>query len=114
MATVDTNYCFIYADYGCQGRLSDGAVFRNTQLFTKMEGSKLNLPLDESFNGTNSRMPYVFIGDDAFPLSTCMLKPFPGLHTKGSKERIFNYCLSRARCVVENVFRVMSSVFRVL
>jgi hypothetical protein len=30
MATVNANYCFIYVNVGCQGRISDCGVFRNT------------------------------------------------------------------------------------
>jgi hypothetical protein len=40
------------------------------------------------------------------------MKPYPGTHEKGSNERVFNYRLSRARRVVENVFGIISSVFR--
>nr|CAI5823708.1 unnamed protein product [Callosobruchus analis] len=50
--------------------------------------------------------------DDAFSLSQYLMKPYPGTHKKGSKER--HYRLSRARRVVENVFGIMSSIFRVL
>ncbi|KAF8789485.1 hypothetical protein HNY73_007418 [Argiope bruennichi] len=42
-----------------------------------------------------------------------MMKPYPGNFEKGSTQRIFNYSLSRARRVVENVFGIMASVFRV-
>jgi hypothetical protein len=56
----------------------------------------------------------VFVADDAFPLHSNILKPYPGYQIKGSMEKIFNYRKSRARTVVENVFGILSSVFRVL
>jgi len=55
-----------------------------------------------------------FIGDEAFPLSENLMKVYPGQHPKGSKERIFNYRICRARRVVEKIFGLLSSVFRVL
>ena len=42
------------------------------------------------------------------------MKPYPGENIPGSNERIFNYSLSRARRIVENVFGIVSAVFRVL
>lgn len=114
MALVDANYCFIFVDAGCQGRLSDGAVFRNTELFKRIEKNELKLPSDETLHGQNINLPYILVADDAFALSNRILKPYSGIYEKGSKERIFNYRLSRARRVVENVFGIMASVFRVL
>jgi len=55
-----------------------------------------------------------FIGDEAFPFSENLMKVYLGQHSRGSKERIFNYRICRARRVVENVFGLASSVFRVL
>ncbi|XP_060861784.1 uncharacterized protein LOC132938789 [Metopolophium dirhodum] len=41
------------------------------------------------------------------------MKPFPGPYPKGSQERAFNYRLSRARRIIENVFGLLATVFRV-
>jgi hypothetical protein len=57
---------------------------------------------------------FFLIGDEAFPLSENLMKVYPGQHPKGSKERIFNYRNCRARRIVENIFGLTSSVFRVL
>lgn len=114
MAVVDANYCFSFVDIGCQGRISDGGVYRNTSLFKKIEQKLMNFPPDSPLPSQEKPMPYVFVADEAFALTTNMLKPYPGTYDKGAKERIFNYRLSRSRRVVENVFGIMSSVFRVL
>ena len=42
------------------------------------------------------------------------MKPFPGAQLQGSKQRFFNYCLSRARRASENTFGIISSVYRIL
>jgi len=67
-----------------------------------------------SFKRERKSVPYIFIGDEAFPLSENLMKVYPGQLPKRSKERIFNYRICRARRVVENVFGLASSVFRVL
>jgi len=114
MGIADYDYCFIYADVGCQGRISDGGVFRNTSFYKKLQQNKIEIPVEESLPGRTMKVPYIFVTDDAFPLTNNIMKPFPGIQKKGSKERIFNYRLSRARRIIENTFGIMSSVFRVL
>jgi len=57
-------------------------------------------------------IPYVFVDDNAFPLKENIMVPFNGCHESKSLERIFNYRLSRR--IVENVFGIISAIFRVL
>ncbi|KAF8788888.1 putative nuclease HARBI1 like protein [Argiope bruennichi] len=113
LALVDARYCFTFVDIGCQGRISDGGVFNNSVLLTKLKMEQLKLPHNRKLQPLGKNLPYVFLGDSAFALSRHMMKPYPGNFEKGSTERIFNYRLSRASRVVENVFGIMASVFRV-
>lgn len=114
MALVDAEYNFIYVDIGSQGGVSDGGVFKNCTLYKNMEKKKLNLPMPSTLPNLTIEVPYVFVGDQAFALSENIMKPYSGIHPKGSSERIFNYRLSRARRVSENAFGILSAVFRVL
>lgn len=113
MAVVNAKYEFIYIDVGCQGRISDGGVFKNTSFYKKMENGSLNLPQHKPLPGRSQPVPYVLVADDAFPLTDNIMKPFKTDLNKGSPKRVYNYRLSRARRVVENSFGLLASVFRV-
>lgn len=114
-ALVDADYNFMYVDVGCQGRISDGGVFKNTTLYRKLENNSLNIPSPCALQTPYLiDVPYVILADKAFAMNNYTIKPFEGNPEKGSIERVFNYRLSRARRVVENAFGILSSVFRVL
>ena len=44
MAVAKHNYQFLYVNVGCQGRLSDGAVFKATDLYEGITQKSLNIP----------------------------------------------------------------------
>ena len=44
LGLVDSGYKFIFIQVGCQGRISDGGVFRNTELYNRSVSDELNLP----------------------------------------------------------------------
>ena len=94
LAIVDANYKFIYVDIGCNGRVSDGGVFRNCSLHQALEENRLNIPQATILLGTQCYSPYMLVADDAFPLKEYILKPYSqvGLTTE---KRIFTYRLSR-------------------
>ena len=111
MAVVNAKYQFTIVDVGDYGRLSDGSVFSSSQLGIAMEQNKLNLPPPRLLPGTNISVPYVFVGDDAFPLKNYLMKPYPRGEIQ-IPERIANYRFSRARRIVENAFGIATSRFR--
>lgn len=113
-ALVDANYKFLFVNVGSKGRISDGGVFKNTILYRKLENCQLNIPEVQILQIPYiMKIPYFILGDKAFMLTKYTMKPFVGNPESGSKERVFNYRLSRARWVIENVFGILSSIYRV-
>ena len=45
MALADYDYKLLFLDIGCQGRISDGGVFRNCVFYGALVRNELNLPL---------------------------------------------------------------------
>eukprot|EP00794_Sanderia_malayensis_P017912 gene17912-biopygen12902 len=122
LALVDFDYKFVFADVGCQGRISDGGVYRNSMLHQMLCNGDMNLPSPRPLPNSNNPawepfesdvpVPYVFVADNAFPLGRNCMKPYPDRALE-DKKRIFNYRLSRFRLVSENAFGILTNVFRV-
>ena len=126
LALVDTNYKFLYVNVGGQGRISDGGMFKNSELYHLLNNGEINLPdsrqlpnlssLNDSFlveSNRGSEVPYIVVADDAFHLTTYCMKPYSSQKLSDSK-RIFGYRLSRARLTIENALGILSNRFRVL
>lgn len=113
-AVVNANYEFIYVHCGSNGRVSDGGILQDTDFGDLLDERKLNIPSPSSFpTYRNICLPFVFIGDEAFPLKENLMKPYPGKQISHD-EKIFNYRLCRARRIVENVFGILASRFQAL
>lgn len=112
MAICDGDYKFIYVDVGCNGRISDGGVFRKSSFADALENGALHLPDPQPLSGRNMPIPYTIVADDAFALKENLMKPF-AVRNLSASQRIFNYRLSRARRCIENAFGILSSRFRV-
>ena len=87
MALVDANYKLIYIDVGSNGRASDGGVYINSSLSQALEEGSLNIPNGRKLLGDTNAEPMTVVADDAFPLRSNIMKPYPG---RG---------LNRERCV---------------
>lgn len=114
-AIADANYTVLYADVGCQGRISDGGVLKFTSFYKKLSEERLHLPPSQPLLERSKPVPFIFAADDAFALMTNNMKPYPGqLPGSNNPKRIYNYYRhSRARRIIENVFGILSSKFRV-
>ena len=83
-------------DIGEARKESDGGIFSNSVFGQKVISESLPLPSPAILPDTqNIITPYVFVGDEAFPLRTNLMRPFPGKELD-ERKAIFNYCLSRA------------------
>ena len=75
---------FTLVDLGEVGRRSDGGVFSNSSFGEALEDGSMALPepapLPES---TAPDLPFVLVGDKAFPLKNYMLRPYPGRNLPG-------------------------------
>jgi len=89
-------------------------AYRRSVFGQRLTGDCLRLPADEQVasSPTNARFPYIFVADEAFPLSKNLMRPFPGRGLTHRKT-VFNYRLSRARRAVECAFGILAQRFRI-
>uniref|UniRef100_A0A8C5LX18 DDE Tnp4 domain-containing protein n=1 Tax=Leptobrachium leishanense TaxID=445787 RepID=A0A8C5LX18_9ANUR len=113
LAVADANYRFTYVEIGSYGKDSDSTIFQNSTLWQQIRSNCLNIPKPKILPGTDIAVPFAFVGDEAFALSTNLLRPYGGRHLS-EKKRIFNYRLSRARRYVECSFGILSNKWRIL
>lgn len=113
MALADGEYKFTYVDVGAFGRDSDGGVFGRCTLSKALEDNSINMPPPKPLTNDSPAIPYVVVADDAFPMKPYLMKPF-SFRNQVMPQRVFNYRLSRARRIVENVFGICVARFRIL
>ena len=78
-----------------------------------MEASTLNISNSKPPLNSEESLPFLIVGDEAFPLNQYLLRPYPGVSARNDESKqIYNYRLTRARRVVENAFGVLTQKFR--
>ena len=70
-------YRFTFVDIGAQGRASDGGVYARCALEKAIQDRVINLPQDRRPVGFETALPYCMVGDEAFPLKTYLMRPYP-------------------------------------
>lgn len=113
MAIADANLRFVAINVGAYGKEGDSTVFRDSPLGKKLYSNSLNLPPPRLLPNTNSNpQPFVMVGDEAFKLSTNLLRPYPSRNLNATT-RVFNYRLSRCRRSVECAFGILANKWRI-
>lgn len=109
LALVDHKYQFRYVNIGSPGRCHDAYVFGRSSLSTLVQGPLFRQPT-KVISGIV--VPPLILCDQAFPLSSSLVKPFPHNAPLTPEQATFNYHLSESRIVVENAFGRMKARFR--
>lgn len=74
MAVADSKYRFVYVNIGSFGKDCDPTIFKQSTLWQSILTNSLQLPEEKCLPGTESpRVPYYFVGDEAFGLHTHLL-----------------------------------------
>lgn len=113
LAIADAQYNFLFVDIGAFGKDCDSSILQNTEFWRRLINGELNKPEARCLTPEMSlKIPYVFIGDNAFPMNEHILKDFSN-HNLSIKQRVFNYRLHRARRYVECAFGILSNKWRI-
>lgn len=113
LALCDATYCYSVLNIGAYGKQNHSTVFSQSKFGSSIKNDTLLLPADKCLPKTNITMSHVFVADEAFPLKRHLMRPYPRKELNIIK-RAFNYRLSRARRIVENVFGITASRWRIL
>jgi hypothetical protein len=113
MAVADAKQRFLIVDSGASGSRGDAGIF-NASAFNKMinDGS-LDIPPPCPIDGLEGDLPFMFIGDCAYPRTKNFQTPIKGNFLE-PHEMNFNYRLSRPRRSVENAFGILQKRYQIL
>lgn len=112
-AIADANYKFITIEVGAYGKQSDGGIFQSSQSYSLLKNGQFNLPQTTSLPDSDIQFPFYIIGDEAYPLTNFLMRPFPRRQLSHEHES-FNRRLSRARRCVECAFGILVARWRIL
>lgn len=109
-AVRDARYCFTPVEYVSN---NDSGILRNSKMGRRFGNDEMSIPESEKILGDDLELPYFFVRDEIFPLQTWLVRLFPGKALINEMRKIFKYCLSRARRILENKFGILVPGWRI-
>lgn len=88
------DYKFVYVDIRAQGKCSYGGIFSRSSFGKALRNNKLNIPKSVEIPNSTEKVPYVIFGDEAFPLMTNLMRPYP-VNFLSEEKCIYNFTLYR-------------------
>jgi hypothetical protein len=95
---ADARYRFTAINVGAYGKQSDGGIFRHSLLYQLLSRNNFSMPNSKKLPLSDVELPFVILGDEAYPLFSYLLRPYPRRQLNES-QRLFNCRLSRGRRV---------------
>jgi hypothetical protein len=77
VAGPDYESIYMYADVGTNGREADGGVWNKCSLSKSIDDGTISLPSARCLPLGITKIPYLFVSDDAFALKPNVMKPYP-------------------------------------
>ncbi|KAJ8880305.1 hypothetical protein PR048_016771 [Dryococelus australis] len=71
-----------FLDRAVTAKTVTGKYSRIRSQVKRLADGSLSLPKDKPLPGMQKPMPYVTVGDEAFPLKPYLMRPYPGAHTR--------------------------------
>ena len=84
-AVVDAILEFVSVDLGAHGIQSNGGVFRNSAVYRSLESQSLQLPENTVLPLSETALPHVSVGDEAYRLTAYITKRAAEQQTEGKQ-----------------------------
>ena len=102
-------------DVGAYGRQSDSGVFSQSNLYQHLESGSSPFPHPKQIPGTTTRLHYVILGDQGYPLKDYLMRPNSTDNAAVCRDiEVYNYRHSGAKRTVEYAFGIFVSKWRYL
>jgi len=82
----------LYIDVGTNGRANDSGVLGRSHVTRLIENGNLNILPPQPLTGRHADVPFVIVGDEAFPLKEYLVKPYPSRQLTKIKEFLIIDC----------------------